>query len=345
MTNINGTFGNDTLVGTALGDGLFLDDSLSSLPVGGNARARIAGIEVFQMGLGNDIVDLTSPVTDYTIDTTMFGGSGNDTLWASSGDDTLYGNAENDNLYGGTGNDKLYGGRGRDKLVGGTGNDTLDGGAGFDTADYRNLGQAITMLPQGQMAVGSGDTDLLVDIERVVGATGLLNAIDGSSTTGAASMTVNLAQNNLAVNNIPGIGSTSFTVENFVNVNGTPNADSITGNSSNNLLNGKAGNDTLVGGLGNDTLTGDTGADRFVFNSLSEGIDVITDFRFSEGDTIQISRVGFGASSTNQFIYNNTTGALSFDAVLSDLVAGVQFASLQPNLGIGFLPSEDIILV
>lgn len=110
-------------------------------------------------------------------------------------------------------------------------------------------------------------------------------------------------------------------------------------------LDGGDGNDTLSGGVGYDTLTGGVGADTFVFNYLSEGIDVINDFKYFEGDKIQISTIGFGAFSTNQFTYDQQTGSLSFDTSSFDLLAPVQFASLQPNLGFGFIPNFDITLV
>lgn len=125
---------------------------------------------------------------------------------------------------------------------------------------------------------------------------------------------------------------------------GTGN-DYLDGLGGNDVLNGGTGNDTLVGSLGNDTLTGGANADTFVFDYLLEGIDVINDFRYFEGDKIQISQIGFGASSTRQFTYDQQTGGLFFDASLLDLVAPVQFASLPPNLGGGFIPSLDITLV
>lgn len=108
---------------------------------------------------------------------------------------------------------------------------------------------------------GSLGTDLLVRIERIIGATGQANTINSSSATGGTSLTVNLAANSLLVNNVPGIGTLSFTVENFVNVISTLNDDSITGNSGNNFLSGSGGgNDTLDGGAGNDTLNGGSGS-------------------------------------------------------------------------------------
>ena len=129
-------------------------------------------------------------------------------------------------------------------------------------------------------------------------------------------------------------------------LNGGTGNDYLDGLSGNDTLNGGTGNDTLVGGIGNDTLTGGANADTFVFNYPLEGIDVINDFKYFEGDKIQISQIGFGASSTRQFTYDQQTGGLFFNAAsLSNEVAPVQFATLQPNLGGGFIPSLDITLV
>ncbi|AOX01713.1 hypothetical protein BJP34_21745 [Moorena producens PAL-8-15-08-1] len=97
----------------------------------------------------------------------------------------------------------------------------------------------------------------------------------------------------------------------------------INGQSDNIVSKVNAGDDILEGGEGNDTLTGNGGADTFVFNSLSEGVDTITDFDATEGDVIQITRNGFGITSDNLdgFTYDETTGALSFE--------GTQIATLE----------------
>jgi Ca2+-binding RTX toxin-like protein len=97
--------------------------------------------------------------------------------------------------------------------------------------------------------------------------------------------------------------------------------DNLLGGTGVDTLTGGSGNDLLMGDTGNDIITGGTGADTFIFNSLAEGIDSITDFRVAQGDKIQISGSGFGATSSNQFSFNATTGALSFN--------NQQFATLQ----------------
>ena len=118
---------------------------------------------------------------------------------------------------------------------------------------------------------------------------------------------------------------------------GTGN-DTLNGGSDNDILLGNAGNDVLVGGGGNDTLFGGAGIDKFVFSNPFEGISVIQDFTLGKtgntSDKIQISQIGFGATSVNQFTYN--TGNLSFD--------GNVFAKLVNN-PLNFNVSQNIEFV
>ena len=92
---------------------------------------------------------------------------------------------------------------------------------------------------------------------------------------------------------------------------GTMGNDVLVGNDRNNKIRGFAGDDYIEGGKGNDDIRGGKGADVFAFNSLNDGLDTIKDFSLAEGDTIQVSRAGFGSSSG--FTYNQTTGNLSFN--------------------------------
>lgn len=61
-----------------------------------------------------------------------------------------------------------------------------------------------------------------------------------------------------------------------------------TGTAARDTLVGTTGDDVIVGGLGQDTLTGLAGGDTFVFNSLREAGDTITDFT-PYADKIQLS--------------------------------------------------------
>ncbi|MDQ3871505.1 MAG: hypothetical protein M3301_07830 [Chloroflexota bacterium] len=107
---INGTSGNDVLVGTRFADVIN----------GGGGNDIIRG------GGGDDAIDCGSG------NDRVFGGSGNDRIDCGSGNDRVFGNEGNDRLSGGSGNDRLYGNEGDDRLLGGAGNDRLAGGEGFD---------------------------------------------------------------------------------------------------------------------------------------------------------------------------------------------------------------------
>ena len=133
---------------------------------------------------------------------------------------------------------------------------------------------------------------------------------------------------------------------------GTDGNDTLFGNAGNDIINGGAGNDFITGGLGVDLLFGGAGNDTFVYYGANEGIDKINDFAV-EFDRISISGTGFGgatvvgdvgvldaarftlgSSATNtsqRFIYNNTSGALFFDADGVGGAAQVRIAQLVGN--------------
>jgi ELWxxDGT repeat protein len=111
--------------------------------------------------------------------------------------------------------------------------------------------------------------------------------------------------------------------------------DILLGGNGNDTLLGDFGDDQLYGGLGRDTLTGGNGQDNFYLNDAltRNSSDIITDFNAASGDKIFISRREFGltqaegvleaasfrlgssATTSNQrFIYNQSNGALLFDA-------------------------------
>ncbi|MBN3907926.1 MAG: VCBS repeat-containing protein [Nostoc sp. NMS1] len=249
-------------------------------------------------GLGQLTYFLNNP------DDRLNGGSGNDSLRGEEGDDTLYGYSGNDYLDGGTGNDYLDGGDNNDILSGGDGNDTLSGGLGYDTL---NGGAGSDYVTYDYSTVGI-NINLLTGKAIAIGDSGIEYLVEIENAIGSR-------------------GNDIITGNNANNY--------LLGNLGNDILLGGVGNDTLKGGSGNDTLTGGTSADRFAFDSRSEGIDVIKDFNRSEGDKILINGSSFGATSTNQFSFNASNGALSF--------GGVQFATLENAAS--FVPSLDMTIV
>ncbi|MCC5662011.1 FG-GAP-like repeat-containing protein [Nostoc sp. XA010] len=216
----------------------------------------------------------------------------------------------NNTINGGSGNDILNGGAGNDTFKGSQGNDNINGGDGIDTVDYSQLGQTITLSGVGtiQKAGGLGQ-DQLFKVEKIIANANVANnTIDTSQSLPEVSITVNLQTQSLAANNVPVLGTLSFTAINFDNVIGTNANDSIVGDNQNNQLSGNNGNDTINGSSGNDRLIGDSGTDLltggsgndiFDFNSVSEskpGLlqDVITDFVGNgnlAGDQIDLSTI------------------------------------------------------
>ena len=237
---------------------------------------------------------------------TIYGYDGNDTINGGDGNDKLFGGTGDDLIDGGFGFDTINGGDGNDKLFGGTGDDLIDGGFGFDTIDG---------------GLGNDTTSYAF----------YWGPINANLATGVVSF--------------PGNSLLTDTLVSIENLIGTAGNDTIIGNTANNSLNGGAGNDsinggdgvdTLIGGAGNDTLTGGAGADKFRFNFLSEKVDTIQDFFWSEGDKIEVSASGFGATSLSQISYNAGSGSLSF--------LGTQFAKIA-NLPAGFVVSLDVALI
>ena len=111
-----------------------------------------------------------------------------------------------------------------------------------------------------------------------------------------------MGEEKLVVENIPGLGSVEFEVENFKNVEGTENDDLIIGNNKKNLISGNGGNDELIGGLKNDTLLGGLGNDTLI------GVDPsLNETKRRERDTLT---GGFGV---DKFILGNDNGSFYDD--------------------------------
>jgi Ca2+-binding RTX toxin-like protein len=231
----------------------------------------------------------------------ILGLAGRDVLLGLAGNDTLRGGDSADTLDGGNGRDTLQGESGVDMLMGSLGNDLLDGGASnFDTANYSDFSTAITLEAAGVVNKGSAGTDQILAIERIIGAAGQANSIDGSTNNGSTSFAIDLGANSLTVRDIPGIGSPSFVVENFVNVTGTSQGDDITGNSGNNILQGGDGSDSFGGSAGNDTIAGndlagteDNNNDTIDYTGLGAAITLLPTGTINKGSlgTDQLNRV------------------------------------------------------
>ncbi len=130
--------------------------------------------------------------------------------------------------------------------------------------------------------------------------------------------------------------------------------DELVGDNGKDVLKGGAGADFLVGGKGNDVLTGNAGPDTFVFSFApgTGGVDKITDFSVGH-DTIALFKQAFdkigpagdlGAAKfyigahahdgSDRVIYNDKTGALSYDPDGKGGTGQIKFAHLDAGLNL-----------
>lgn len=371
--SLNGGLGSDTMRG-GLGNDAYIVDSAADLVVESNnqgldqvstklsAYSLTANVETL---IGN--ANTAQALTGNSEDNTIKSGNGDDRLDGALGDDTLQGGNGNDtyvvdaigdvikeNGTGGTDTvetdlksyrlsnniENLQGTRGGDgqslkgndldnHITAGSGRDTLDGAVGQDT-----------------MTGGDGDDLYFVDnsLDQIIELAG-----EGVDTVKTA-----LARYDLG-DNVDNLSSTLTT------------GAKLNGNDLGNAISGNAGADQIDGGLGADILTGGGGTDSFVFSTaLGAGnVDDITDFN-AAADTIKLENTGVdmfntlasGALSATAFkvigpggaavdasdriLYNQSTGALYYDADGSGAGARIQFATVDAGT---VLTSADFVII
>jgi predicted extracellular nuclease/2',3'-cyclic-nucleotide 2'-phosphodiesterase (5'-nucleotidase family) len=257
-----------------------------------------------------DTVAEGAPVTGDNNDNDLVGTANADTIDGKGGEDRIDGLAGDDTLLGGAGDDLIEGGEGNDHIDGGADDDVIFGDAGNDTLTG-GLGNDVIK--------GNAGDDTFV----VTSATDGRDSYDG----GAGIDTLDLSGLAQSVNLTLKDGATTYatdTIENIENVIGGSAADKLTGNALDNVLTGNAGDDTvkggagddvIKGGAGNDILTGGAGLDRFVFDSVGDGIDTITDFKVSGASEDRI------VLSTSMF--DGFSGDDAFDLIGSGFLRAV----------------------
>ncbi|MEM7769906.1 MAG: DUF4347 domain-containing protein [Cyanobacteria bacterium P01_A01_bin.37] len=195
--------------------------------------------------------------------TTNGGSQGSDDITGTDGNDILNGFSDVDVLRGGAGDDIINGGSSRDTIRGDSGNDTLNGGSNDDDID----GGSGNDILNG----GSGN-----DLMRGRGGRDILNGGQGRDRI------------------FGGNGNDT--------INGSGSRDRLFGEKGRDKIRGGEGNDIIVGGFGKDTLTGGQGRDRFVYESIRDFRDKITDFEILK-DKLDVREIG-GVSSMNDVVLN-----------------------------------------
>ena len=206
---LSGGANDDTIDGGTGFDTITLSSESSDYTI---SRAPVAGYyTIVDNGGNSEGTDTITQVEEITFDDGTFG------LWSFVGpvrifltdnDDTEFGTDAVERFYGLDGNDNIQGGRAADEFVGGRGNDTLNGGGANDpnndddanfvwdavlySLEYdiasgqgvQGLSGVTVNLATGVATDVFGDTDTLIEIERIFG-TVLSDNLTGSSGTDA----------------------------------------------------------------------------------------------------------------------------------------------------------------
>jgi Domain of unknown function (DUF4347)/RTX calcium-binding nonapeptide repeat (4 copies) len=173
---------------------------------------------------------------------TIFGRRGNDKIKGLDCADILNGGLGRDNVSGGSSSDLLKGRRGNDRLKGNDGDDIL-------------LGQQSHDVVRG----GKGN-------DRI-------NAGLGNDRVNGGRNSDNIrARRGRDI--VRGGGNRDT-------IRGQQSDDTLLGGTGNDTLIGGQGADSLIGGSGQDTLFGKAGADQFIYRSIRDRGDTISDFEVS----------------------------------------------------------------
>jgi len=383
VENLIGGSGNDVLGSAAAVSNVLQGNDGDDLLIGG------PGADTLDGGNGFDTVDYSTSsqpviVTLGTAGAQTIGINGDAAGDLISHVENINGSKFGDILTGNEQVNVIHGGDGDDFIVGGASSDTLSGDNGIDTISYLNSTAGVTVdlnLTTAQPVGGDGTGDILSGFENILGSghddhlTGTKgdNIIEGGAgndllSGGLGNDTLSYQQSSAAVT-VQLNGNTSATVSGgdaegdtavgFENLLGSSRDDILSGDININVIKGGAGNDRITGGAGNDVLSGQGNNDTFVYNSLADKGDHITDFA-SGFDHIEIHASGFQntvagstvfsasanptpPSGTNAcFLYNTGSGQLLFD---SDGTGGAKAVVLLTFDNHAPLQATDILIV
>jgi Ca2+-binding RTX toxin-like protein len=271
---LNGGTGDDTLIG-GLGDDTYgvdsVDDSVLESPGEGLDTVEATADHSLAPEVERLVLQGTRAIngTGNNLDNSIQGNGAANTLSGLAGVDTLYGGAGDDRVIGGTGDDTLYGGKNDDVYVLNL-NDGSDRIADLEGVNAIEFGAGI--MP-GSLAVSGfqGDDgayyvrleygtagDVALVKNGLAGAISEYRFSDGSvlshdALIGAGSVAL-LVQGTLNADTMSGTGQDD-------RLEGLGGDDRLSGAGGNDLLEGGTGNDVLDGGDGDDTLDGGTGDD------------------------------------------------------------------------------------
>jgi Ca2+-binding RTX toxin-like protein len=186
IESIDGTAGDDLLVGTQLDDIVNGFGGVDTI-VGRGGNDRLYGDGGSDVLRGQDGDDMLWGGFGHD---DLFGGAGADTLQGDGGNDRVYGNAGDDFVNGGAGDDNVFGGAGNDRVFGGNGADIVNGHAGDDMivggpgSDLLvgGLGADRFLFNEGHLGSGLSSTDRIKDFSQAQGDVIDFRPLDADST-------------------------------------------------------------------------------------------------------------------------------------------------------------------
>jgi Ca2+-binding RTX toxin-like protein len=344
MAVINGTSGNNTLIGTDL------DDTINGF-AGDDLIQGLEGSDTINGGSGADTVDYREKTVGITV--TLNGTSDAIVTVGGIAEDIL---RAIENVYGGSGDDTITGDAQNNLFRGGGGEDVLDGGAGIDTVDYTDKTTSVVVTLGGATPTtvfvnglaedtisnfenaygGSGDDTLTGDNQNNVlrGEAGndTLNGGSGDDSLfggagddtvdgGAGIDTFDLREKTTAVvATLNGANTATVfvggvaedTVRNVENIVGGSAGDTLTGDAAANKLSGARGNDWLMGAGGADILDGGEDTDTADYSDKAAAIAVTLN-----GSSLATVTVGGVAEDTITKI-ENIVGGSGDDTITGD---------------------------
>ena len=334
----------------------------------GNAAANtINGSQMNDLIFGNGGLDIlrglggNDTVNGGAENDIMRGGDGGDVLNGFAANDTIVG----DDAFATGGDDTVNAGIGNDIIITGRGFNLVDGGGGIDTIDYRfpmtnivggvaypvalSVNLSTVVDPTGATGPASSYMDIGTPVISTPVLRDFLVGIENVNGSNYDDRITGNALNN-RLNGFTGNDVILSAAGNDV-INGGIGNDHLNGGAGNDTIIGGDGTDRLLGGPGADVMAGGAGADFFYFNtalSATTNRDIITDFNLV-GDMImlenaiftQLTALGSLAPAlfknltlglidpTDRILYNDTTGALFYDADGSGAGAAIIFAVLS----------------
>ncbi|HZS69960.1 MAG TPA: hypothetical protein VFA72_22865, partial [Burkholderiales bacterium] len=291
---INGTSGNDSLVGGAGNDtinGLGGNDTIDG-GTGADSMVGGPGDDLYFVDNPGDIIveqnlegfdEVRSTASSYTLsdwinNLTLLSGAGNGT--GNAIDNVITGNGAANGLSGGDGNDTLIGAGGNDTFSGGNGADAYVFNAAPGTAnaglitDFTSTTDVIRLDGRAMTAIGPSGTFASGDARfyAAAGANGGHDADDRvvyNITTGqlwydADGSGSGAAQLIATLQGAPALAATDIAVDNGSSAPPPPPPGSIVGTAGNDTMPGTAGNDSMFGLGGNDVMAGGSGNDSIV---------------------------------------------------------------------------------